>query len=215
MYNVNDIRKILMQKLAYEDFVIDKTGVKMIEIIGSSFVADENSIFGTPNDDYIKREIAWYNSQSLNVSDLKDTPLIWKQISDKDGFINSNYGWMIFSKENGSQFANVHHELSCNPFSRRAEMIYTRPSMHTDYYKNGMSDFCCTLGVDYFIRDERLHAIVKMRSNDAIFGFKNDYAWQKYIQTKLAIELKVKLGNIIWQASSLHVYERHFGLVHG
>lgn len=213
MFNVKDIRNQLIDMLKNEDFIIDKSGVKMIELIGSSFIADEAAIFGTPNNDYIKREIAWYNSQSLNVFDLKDTPTIWKQISDKDGFINSNYGWMIFSPDNGNQYENVVNELSKNPSSRRAEMIYTRPSMHTDYYVNGMSDFCCTLGVDYFIRDDKLNAVVKMRSNDVVFGFKNDYAWQKYVLNYLSSDLGIPVGDIIWQASSLHVYEKHFKLV--
>jgi len=213
--NVNDIRKILMQKLAAQDFVEDKSGVKLIEIVGSSFVCDESTIFGTRNEEYIAKEIKWYNSQSLDVYAMENPPKIWKDIADSTGFINSNYGWMIFSTTNGNQYENVLNELRENPSSRRAEMIYTRPSMHSDYNLDGMSDFCCTLGVDYFIRDNQLHAIVKMRSNDAIFGFKNDYAWQQYVQSSLAMQLDVEIGDIIWQASSLHVYERHFGLVHG
>ena len=52
-----------------------------------------------------------------------------------------------------------------------------------------------------------------MRSNDAIFGFKNDYAWQYHVQTKLAQELGLVRGTIHWNAGSLHVYERHFYLV--
>lgn len=213
LFDVKNIKKMFIDKLNKEEFIIDKTNVKLVEIIGVSFIADENSIFGIPNEDYINMEIEWYNSKSLNVNDMKKTPKIWQQISDSNGFINSNYGWMIFSEENGNQYDNVLKELINNPSSRRGEMIYTRPSMHQDYNKNGMSDFCCTATVDYFIRDGILYAVVKMRSNDVIFGFKNDYAWQKYILDKLAKDLEVVPGDIIWQASSLHVYERHFGLI--
>jgi thymidylate synthase len=52
-----------------------------------------------------------------------------------------------------------------------------------------------------------------MRSNDAIFGFKNDRAWQHHVLTKLAADLNVEVGNITWQVGSLHVYARHFFLV--
>jgi len=215
VYNVSDIRHILGGKLFNEEFVEDKSGVKLIEIVGSSFICDEPTIFGTRNEEYIAKEIEWYNSQSLNVYDMKCPPKIWQDIADSTGHINSNYGWMIYSDDNGNQYLKVLKELKNNPLSRRAEMIYTRSSMHTDYCLDGMSDFCCTLGVDYLIRDKKLHAIVKMRSNDAIFGFKNDYAWQKYVQSSLAMQLEVEMGDIIWQASSLHVYERHFHLVKG
>lgn len=215
MYNVSDIRHLLGGKLFDEEFVEDKSGVKLIEIIGESFICDEPTIFGTRNEEYIAKEIKWYESQSLNIYDMKCPPKIWCDIADSNGYINSNYGWMIFSTTNGNQYNRVLNELRENPTSRRAEMIYTRPSMHTDYRLDGMSDFCCTLGVDYFIRKNKLHAIVKMRSNDAIFGFKNDYAWQRHILLRLANELMVACGDIIWQASSLHVYERHFHLVKG
>lgn len=214
MLKVKDIRNQFINLLSNEEFVIDKTGVKMLEIVGQSFLADEASIFGTVNTEYVKNELEWYISQSLNVNDIPGgPPTIWKQVADSNGFINSNYGWCIFSKENGSQFYKVFSELKTNPWSRRAIMIYNRPSMHTDYNKNGMSDFMCTNAVQFLIRNNKLNAVVQMRSNDVIFGFKNDYAWQKYVLDKLALALDIMPGDIIWNAGSLHVYEKHFKLV--
>ena len=52
-----------------------------------------------------------------------------------------------------------------------------------------------------------------MRSNDVIFGYRNDYAWQKYVLDKLSWDLHVQSGDIHWQVQNLHVYERHFELV--
>ena len=78
----------------HADFVIDKTGCKMLEIMGASFNADEPVIFGTLNTDYAKREVEWYESQSLNVHDIPgETPAIWLAISGGGGCINSNYGY--------------------------------------------------------------------------------------------------------------------------
>lgn len=211
---VEDIRDCFRNALEKQEFVIDKTGVKTIEMIGASFIANEDHIFGTPNEDYITREIEWYISKSLNVNDIRgNTPKIWQEISDKDGFINSNYGYLIFSRENYNQFDRVVNELRSSPNSRRATMIYTRPSMWEDYNQNGMSDFICTNTVQYFIRDDKLISHVSMRSNDVIFGYNNDYAWQKYVSHLLCNYLNVKLGKIIWNVGSLHVYERHFDLI--
>lgn len=220
-YNtVQDIRDEFKSLLKNESFVVDKSGSKVIEIIGASFECTEELIFGEVNHDYIKRELAWYKSTSLNVNDIPGiVPTIWKQVADKDGFINSNYGWMVYSTENFNQFSNVVDELVKNPYSRRATMIYTRPSMQVDYNKNGMSDFCCTWGTQHFIRDGQLVTVVNMRSNDAIFGFKNDFAWQKYVHDQLLVALNNRTGSvygsgkIYWNAGSLHVYERHFKLI--
>lgn len=214
MFNVSDIRKQLISKRLDNDYVIDKSGVKMVEIIGATFKVDEDSIIGTVNKDYASREIEWYASQSLNVNDIPGgPPAIWKQVASPEGLINSNYGYLIWSEENHTQFANVLNELKANPYSRRAQMIYTRPSIWKEYNKDGMSDFICTDAVQYFIRDEKLIAHVRMRSNDAVFGFKNDKHWQRHVQILLADCLDVTIGDLIWTAGSLHVYSRHFHLI--
>jgi len=211
---VGDIRRSFWSLKKHEMFVTDKTGVKMLEIVNASFIADEPSIFGKVNYDYVMRELQWYESQSLNVNDIPGgTPAIWQQVSDPDGWINSNYGWCIFSPDNGEQYHNVLDELKRNPDSRRATMIYTRPSMWSDYNKNGMSDFMCTNTVQYLIRNDKLHSVVQMRSNDVVYGYKNDYAWQQTVLGKLSTDLGIEIGDIHWNVGSLHVYERHFDLV--
>lgn len=216
IYGVNNIRNIFKEKLKREDFVTDKTGVKTIEIINASFFANEPAIFGTVNQDYVQRELEWYKSMSLNVNDIPGgPPEIWKMVASASGRINSNYGWCIYSQQNGSQLAKVVEELIRNPDTRRAIMIYTRPTMHYDYNTAGMSDFMCTNTVQYLVRDGKLNALVYMRSNDAVFGYKNDYAWQKHVLEEVSEQIKIPVGNIFWNVASLHVYERHFKFVDG
>ena len=52
-----------------------------------------------------------------------------------------------------------------------------------------------------------------MRSNDAVFGYDNDVHWAMYVQDMLARDLGVERGHIIWTATNLHVYERHFKFI--
>jgi thymidylate synthase len=202
-----------------EKFVIDKSGCKMIEILNASFIAIQDSIFGKVNKDYIERELEWYKIQSLYVEDIPgETPKIWKDISDRGGKINSNYGYLVYSEDNYLQFDNVVNELAKNPDSRRAEMIYTRPSIWKEFDKDGMSDFICTETVQYLIRDNKLNTIVKMRSNDAWAGYRNDYAWQKHVRNQVYWALKhfynnLQKGDIYWNVGSLHLYERQFYLL--
>ena len=217
---VKDINALFQAKLLNEMFVVDKTGVKTIEILNAAFEADEDFIVRPPNTEYITRELEWYESQSLDVNDIPgNTPAIWKAVSDKNDKINSNYGYLVHSEENYSQYLSVLAELSDNPESRRANMIYTRPSIQMDAFSNGMSDFICTNNVQYFIRDGKLITSVYMRSNDAVFGYNNDFAWQKHVRDSLIDDLETDTykrylpGPIYWNVGSLHVYERHFKFV--
>jgi len=189
-------------------------GNKTIEIIGASFLASDDSLFGNVDWAYVKREVEWYDSQSLNVNDIPGgPPKVWSACASSDGTINSNYGWTVYSKENHSQYDRCLAELKKNPESRRAVIIYTRPSMWDEYNVDGRSDFMCTNVVQYFIREGALHASVQMRSNDAVFGYKNDRAWQKTVQERMANELNVPVGDLHWNVGSLHIYQRHFYLV--
>ena len=211
MENVKDIRQDFIEKYKKKEFETDKSGVKTVDLICTQFIADENYIFGKPNQEYIKRELEWYLSESLNVNDISgETPKIWKQCADSEGFINSNYGWCIFSAANGFQYDHCLEELKNNSSSRRGAMIYNRPNIWYDYNLNGRSDFICTYGVQFLIRNGNLYSYVLMRSNDAIFGYNNDYAWHKYVLDKLGDDLGIEKRFIIWNAGSLHIYERHF-----
>ena len=228
MMTVNDIRKHFIDELYDKAFTIDRSGMSTIELIGASFIADEPSIFGTPSQEYIDSEIKWYDSQSTNINDIRefeDPPKCWEYSANKHGEINSNYGHLIFNDKYHNQYGQVLDELIRNPDSRRACMVYNRPSIWMEYNENGKNDFICTNSVTYYIRDNILHAVVQMRSNDVVFGYKNDYAWQFEIMNRLVKDWndckfeeydtgdKISLGSMIWQVQNLHVYERHFHLV--
>lgn len=216
--------KQLYNKVINNDFKIDKTGVKTVDIRNChinglnplqpflKFNGRETS------KSYVEKESKWYNSCSLNIKGYVDDIKIWKQVCDKDGFVNSNYGWCIYSKENYKQYDHVLRELISNSSSRRAAMIYNRPSMWVDYNQDGMNEFMCTYAVQYDITNKKLNAIVYMRSNDAIFGYYNDLAFQCEVYQKLYKDLLKKypdleIGVIDWNAASFHVYERHFDML--
>ena len=223
MLNTNDIKNLLVEKYKNNEFRVTKDGVKTVELQGAQFVADKGWIIREPNYDYANREIDWYISQSLNVNDIPGTtPKIWQQCADVNGDIVSNYGWMIWSKENGSQYKNCLWQLTNDPTTREAVMIYNRPSMHVDAFANHRHDFCCTYAVQCFLNETDEYNVYKldyhvfMRSNDAVFGYDNDYYWHAYVRSRLLYDLNqsperfVKPGDIVWNAASLHVYERHF-----
>lgn len=216
-----EIRQILTDKYKRGDFRILYEGtdheVKTIEIQHAHFLADKDWIVREPNYEYAEREIQWYESQSLNVNDIPGkVPAIWQQVADNNGIINSNYGWVIYSPQNFLQYQNCIESLVKDRHTRQACMIYNRPSMQYECRMNGMSDFMCTFSTQVFLNGNKLDYIVNMRSNDAIFGYDNDVIWHRHVQRKMCQDLSNRLleeiipGDIIWNAGSFHVYERHF-----
>jgi len=212
--NVSDIRNTLQTMYDKNQFITDKTGCKTIQILGASFIADEPTIFGKLNQEYIDAEINWYKLGSTNIHDIDydPTPAAWQYTADNNGEINSNYGRLINSPLYFNQYNNAKEELQRNSNSRRATMVYTRPSIWEEYQDNGKNDFICTNAVSFYINSlsSQVDCVVQMRSNDAVYGYKNDYAWHKYILNKLSNDLGYDSGLIYWQVQNLHIYERHF-----
>ena len=226
--SVHDIREFFKGELADEAFTIDKTGQKTIELIGANFIATEPAIFGEPVPSYINAELAWYESQSTNINDIhgpdKNPPAAWEYAADPHGNINSNYGHLVFANKYHNQYKKAFDELQKNPDSRRAQMVYNRPSIWVEFDEGGKSDFICTNAQTFYIRDGLLQMVSQMRSNDVVFGYKNDYAWAQYLMDKFVkdwndcadtygVNDRIEKGMLVWQVMNLHVYERHFGLV--
>ena len=215
-----DIRKELVSLYNDRCFRVGKYG-KTVEIQNAHFLADSDTIIREPNYDYARRELAWYESQSLYVKDIPgEVPKIWLSCADKYGKINSNYGWCVWSEENGNQFRHCVERLLDDHSTREACMIYNRPSMQVDCNANGMHDFMCTYATQHFLNevDEnkfRLDYTVFQRSCDACFGYNNDVLWHRHVQNYLIEALKsrglhVDNGIMVYNCGSLHVYERHF-----
>ena len=222
-YNTEDILKLFKNKYKNDEF-----RGNTVELQNIHFICDKDYIVREPNYDYAKREIEWYESQSLNVNDIPGgAPTIWKQVATSLGYINSNYGWCIFGEDNGKQYEHCLKSLLKDHMTRQAVMIYTRPQMQTDWNKNEMHDFMCTHYVQCFLNEVQhpennvevyeLKYIVYQRSCDAVFGFNNDFQWHKYVYDKLyndLIEAGIPMSEnkpfIEYNCGSLHVYDRHF-----
>ena len=175
--------------------------------------------FQTPKK-YVKAELDWYKSMDLSIighEGIESNPT-WQSCCTKDEKkeINSNYGWCVFSEENGSQYDNCLEVLKKDKTTRNAIIMYNRPEIYKDYKRNGMHDMICTLYSHFFIRHNRLYMIHNMRSNDVRYGFIcSDLAWNCFVYQNMYEDLKstypdLKVGTIIWTSDSMHLYSRHF-----
>ena len=175
--------------------------------------------FQTPKK-YVKAELDWYKSMDLSIighEGIESNPT-WQSCCTKDEKkeINSNYGWCVFSEENGSQYDNCLEVLKKDKTTRNAIIMYNRPEIYKDYKRDGMHDMICTMYSHFFIRDNRLYMIHNMRSNDVRYGFIcSDLAWNCFVYQNMYEDLKstypdLEVGTIIWTSDSMHLYSRHF-----
>lgn len=171
------------------------------------------------SENYLNHEFEWYMSKDLSIKNhpgIEKNP-IWQGCATPDGKVNSNYGWCVFSEDNGDQFTHAANALMNDKNSRRAEIIYTRPSIHVEQCDDihAHQDMMCTNYIMFLIRDDTLELHVHMRSNDVWYGLRYDLAWQQYVYYMMYEALKIKCytdlkeGKIIWIADSLHLYERN------
>jgi hypothetical protein len=76
-----------------------------------------------------------------------------------------------------------------------------------------VKDVPCTLALQFFIREGKLHLHVNMRSSDIILGIAYDVPAFTTMQEVLANELGVELGEYVHTSNSLHCYERDFEML--
>lgn len=212
--------KELARRLELGYFVHTEKG-KTVEVLGAVVRGLDPRVpllnFGTrwTSADYVKHEIAWYDSQSLKVDAIAERAPHWRNVANKYGEVNSNYGWCIYSALNGRQYEHTIDTLKHCQDSRQAIMIYQRPLMHIESRLNGMKDFLCTNNHQFFIRNGELISISHMRSNDAWWGTFNDFPWFATVHMRVYEDLRIfyewlNPGHMIYEANSFHIYEQHF-----
>lgn len=156
---------------------------------------------------YAVGEFLWYMSNSPFTADIDKFSKFWKTIENDDHTVNSNYGWCIRDKYNCDQWENCKYILRNNPASRKA-IIHIKECI--DYQLAIPKDVNCTLTLQFLIRNNKLHMITNMRSNDVWLGLPYDIFCFTCMQILMAMELHVDIGNYYHNAGSLHLYKKNF-----
>jgi thymidylate synthase len=153
---------------------------------------------------YLAAELFWYFKNRNDSDFISCWSSFWNNIKNDDDTVNSAYGYRL-RKHCGDQWRFVVDELKRDPSSRRA-VLHIK-----DANDNGQAkDTPCTLSLQFFVRENRLHLITNMRSNDVIFGLGYDLPFFTILQEMMANELGVPLGRYYHNAGSLHIYKRHY-----
>jgi thymidylate synthase len=146
---------------------------------------------------YVRTELEWYMNGRLEDLSICDHASTWKDCVT-DGRLNSNYGYYFLD-----QVAHVVTLLSRDPDSRRAVININRPEHN--YMSN--KDVPCTMYMNFMIRDGQVHSFVRMRSQDAYYGLRNDIPAFQMFKLHVATMLQLPPGNLYLSADSFHIYE--------
>jgi thymidylate synthase len=173
---------------------------------------------------YFVAESLWYLSGNDSTDWISNYSSFWKNISDDGTTANSAYGARIFKphariasgvNDSWTQWDYVLNELLADPDSRRAVVHIRSPQDSLLATK----DVPCTLSLQFFLRNDKVHMIVSMRSSDLILGIAYDVPAFTLFQELLANQLseklnrKIDVGEYTHVSNSLHIYEKHFKMV--
>ena len=158
-------------------------------------------------EDYAEAEWQWYLSGDRNVGKLGDlygkVPEIWKRMADRQGNVNSNYGYQWQRGYNHkSQLDYIVGLLKDNPETRQACISIYDGKEHPDY----KTDTPCTYAIQFTILHGRLDMCVTMRSNDLWYGFCNDQYCFSKLQKMISDELNIEPGVYYHFAHNMHLY---------
>lgn len=154
-------------------------------------------------------EAWWIVSGSNRLSDITQFMKKYKDYSDDGFFLNGAYGVKFVD-----QLRYVADTLETDRDSRQAVINIWRENPRQS------KDIPCTISHQYFIRDDKLHLVATMRSQDMVWGLCYDSftftMMAKTVQTLLrARGVEVEMGNLYINQGSAHIYEPYWDSVQG
>ena len=214
--NMGSVYYQTAQNIKSNGIVIDAgSGGKAIEVINQQIGLSTPYHLGISeptrkwSKEYAIAEFLWYLGMNRRVGCMGQFAQIWDNIKDKDGLVESNYGYYLFN----NNWYWIINELETDPESRRAVI-----SIYNNSHKaNNKLDHPCSMYVQFLVRDYKLHMIWNMRSCDLIYGLCNDMFCAALILQLMNNEMKhdylIELGSVTFNIGSLHVYEKHWPMI--
>jgi thymidylate synthase len=148
-------------------------------------------------------ELFWYLSGNNQLDQIKWYIPAYEADAEADGTLHGAYGPRLMNMDGQNQLHNVVKLLTKRKTSRRAVIqLFSAQDLSSNY-----KEIPCTTAIQLLCRDEKLHCVVTMRSNDAFKGLPHDVFCFTMLQEILAREIGVELGSYKHFASSLHLYD--------
>ena len=169
---------------------------------------------------YFCRESLAYFKGGLDVDEgLAQASVVWRKLADKNNKIASNYGHYVFHQRvpeanNITQYEWVIQNLENNLDSRKAFININQPKHKVAESK----DFPCTIGMQFYVRDNHLCCVVASRSTDIYTGLPYDMGFFAFITELVYKDLKerlpeekakdLKLGYVTMKTNFTQIYDK-------
>ncbi|MEQ1968114.1 thymidylate synthase [Xenorhabdus nematophila] len=162
---------------------------------------------------YLSREFLAYFSGCLKAEEgLAKASKFWMTLVDDDGNINSNYGYYVFYEpveKYGNQYNWVKSILLKNKDSRRAII-----NINQNYHKSDTKDFPCTIGIQFYIKENKLFCETISRSTDIITGLPYDMGFFSFIHELVWKDLTengmpdLDIGTTVMKTTFTQIYDK-------
>lgn len=227
MTSFNRAYKFVLQDLLYDGDEVVVRGKKVKELLNYRFTImnPRKRLLDIPGRTekmkrYIFGELLWYLSGIDKTEFITKYSKFWKNISDDGVHANSAYGKYIFGSMNiKGEGVNYDNTIDCctqwdwckqllmkDRYTREA-VINIKPVQMYD-----TKDVVCTIALNFYIRNDKLHLTTYMRSNDVIKGLSYDVFMFTFLQELMAAELGVELGEYHHVTTNVHLYEDDYEL---
>lgn len=155
---------------------------------------------------YAAAELLWYMSREDNVAGIVPYAPQYARFAEGDGKAFGAYGRRLANNANSEDLLNYAMMRLRSDMSTRQCVVSLWNPRDLMERKN---DIPCTVCWQFIVRQERLHMLVYMRSNDVWLGLPYDVFCFTSVQAMMAKELGVKLGEYVHNVGSLHLYEKN------
>lgn len=152
-------------------------------------------------------ELAWYLSGTNELEFIQHYIRCYDDYTDDNGVLHGAYGPRLINlRGKYNQLLNVINKLKEKPSTRKAVIqLFDAEDIVEEH-----NDVPCTLTLQLLVREDKLHMVVSMRSNDAFVGMPHDIFVFTMLQEIIARTLNIELGEYIHFIANLHLYDKNY-----
>jgi len=150
-------------------------------------------------------ELLWYLTRDNRLDFVEPYIPRYREESEDGVTVYGGYGPRLFRQRGHDQVRNVISLLRQRPTTRRAVIqVFDAEDIAADH-----KEIPCTASLQFLVRQERLHLIVTMRSNDAYIGLPHDVFCFTMLQEIVARTINCEIGSYRHFVGSMHLYDRN------
>ena len=156
-------------------------------------------------------ELLWFLSGNNQLDFIQHYVPKYVDESEDGQTVYGGYGPRLFSTNGINQVDQVISLLKVNKLSRRAviQLFKAEDNINAHHAHLRHREVPCTTHFQFLVRDNRLHMLTYMRSNDAYLGLPHDVFCFTMLQEIVACSISVELGVYRHFVGSLHLYSDH------